>query len=117
MPVSLNELASHLTSAPVYIGYAASGAQAPFAVLRPIIINPIDIAISGAQIDWDGQYGLYCAAESVEASYNLALLMMRQLAGKRLPGGVATVSMGYGPSLLEGLYETQVTIQFNQGGI
>lgn len=102
---------------PVYVGYAPSHAKLPYVVLRPLLVDPTDVAINGDAIDCDNQATAYAAGASVEASFNLARGVMSVLQGARIGGYVLGTSMGYSGALVEGHYESQVTIQNNQGGI
>ena len=98
-------------------GYPPTGAVLPYAVHRPLFADVDADSITGEVIDWDFQYSLYCCGESVEASYNQAVNIMRHLAGARVSGTTLLCSMGYSGAPVEGHYETQVTVQLNQGGI
>lgn len=103
---------------PVYIGYAPSGAQLPYLVMRPLIIDTVtDLALMGAAIDWDSQFSVYCCAASVEASFNLALAVIGTTQGARVQGTTLSASMGYNGAEVEGHYESQVTVQLNQGAL
>jgi hypothetical protein len=100
-----------------YPGYAPTGATLPYVVHRPINFEPDDVAIAGPALGWDLQTGLYCAAGSVEASFNLALAVMMALQGVYVAGSTIITSMGYSGAQVEGHYTSQVTAQLNQGGI
>lgn len=100
-----------------HIGYAPSNAKLPYVVQRPLLINPESTAINGDAMDWDLQFALYACAGSVEASYNLALSLVSALQGARVGGSTLAVSTGYLGASVEGQYESQVTVQINQGGI
>lgn len=104
-------------AAPAHLGYAPTGAKLPYVVSRPLLIDDLELAINGEAIDWDLQYSLYCCGASVEASHNLALMVMRELHGKRVGNTTLSTSMGYDGAQVEGHYESQVTVQLNQGGI
>ena len=104
-------------TAPAHTGYAPSQAQAPYVVSRPLLIDDLTVALDGSAIDWDFQFSLYCVGASVEVSYNLALGVMGDLQGKRVGDTTLSTSMGYIGAQVEGLYESQVTVQLNQGGI
>lgn len=106
-----------LVTAPHFVGYPATGARLPYVVVRPLIISDMNVSVNGSAIDWDHQFTLYCAAGSVEASYNLALLTIKDLYGKYVSGCTITASTGYIGAAVEGHYESQVTVQLNQGGI
>lgn len=100
-----------------YIGYAHTGARVPYVVGRPLIIDTTGEALDGSAIDTDFQFSLYCCGASVEASFNLALDVMGTLQGKRVRGTTLSTSMGYSGAPIEGHYESQVTVQLNQGAI
>jgi hypothetical protein len=82
-----------------------------------LILADEELALAGNSILWDHQTTLYACGASVEASYNLAVLLMSTLQGKRVGGTTLSTSMGYSGAQVEGHYETQVTVQLNQGGI
>jgi hypothetical protein len=112
-----NDIDALITSVPSHIGYAPTGALPPYAVSRPLLIDDLEVALAGNALDWDFQFSIYCVGASVEASYNIALDVMRDLNTKRVGGTTLTTSMGYAGAQVEGLYESQVTVQLNQGGI
>jgi hypothetical protein len=101
----------------VYSGYAPTGAKLPYTVHRPLVLNEEASSVAGVVIDWDYQSTLYACAESVEASWNLAVALMQALSGKPAGGTTLSTSMGYSGAPVEGHYESQVTVQLNQGGI
>lgn len=101
----------------LYIGYPATGATAPYITLRPYLVDPIESALSGAAVYWDDRLVAYTTGASVEASYNLALSVVRLLHGTRIDEAIASCSIGYVGLKVEGLYDSQVVIQANQGGI
>lgn len=103
----------------VYTGYAPTRAALPYTVHRPLILDDVTEAraISGDAGIWDYQTSLYACGASVEASFNLAVELMRTLQGKRVGGTTLSTSMGYNGAQVEGHYESQVTVQLNQGGI
>lgn len=98
-------------------GYATTGAKVPYVVNRPLLIDHEELALDGNPVGWDFQFSLYCAGGSVEASYNLALLVIDRLQGQRVGDSTLDCSMGYIGAQVEGHYESQVTVQINQGGI
>lgn len=106
-----------VTVAPAHLGYAPTGAKVPYVVSRPLLIDDLELALAGDALGWDHQYSLYCAGGSVEAAHNLAVEVIRELHGKRVGGTTLSASMGYNGAQVEGHYESQVTIQLNQGGI
>lgn len=114
---TFTDISAVVTVATVYSGYAPKGAEHPYIVHRPLLVNPDAVAINGDATDWDHQSSMYCCASSSEAAYNLGLAVMNQLQGARVSGTTLSVSMGYAGSPIEGHYETQLTIQLNQGGI
>lgn len=117
--MDMSEVVAALTvvGVPVHPGYAPTGAEAPYIVVRPMAINPNAVSLQGRAIGWDDQLAAYCCADSVEASYNLAKSSMSHLDGLRLGDSTASVSMGYTGAKVEGLYESQVTIQSDQGAL
>lgn len=100
-----------------YPGYAVSKAQLPYSVARTLTLDEEVGSIAGVAINWDKQYTIYACAASVEASQNFAVLIMRALHGARVGNDVLSTSMGYVGAPVEGHYESQVTVQLNQGGI
>lgn len=119
MTVAMSDLTSLLDTAgiPSVLGYAATKAALPYVVGRPLSVAAEDVAANGDAITWDVQHSLYAAAASVEASYNLALAVMRTLQGARVGDSTLSASMGYVGAQVEGHYESQVTVQTHQGGI
>lgn len=103
----------------VYTGYPPTGVKVPYTVHRPLILAdlPETTSIAGTSGIWDYQSSLYACGASVEASYNLAVELMRALTGKYVNGSTLSTSMGYNGAQVEGHYESQVTVQINQGGI
>lgn len=112
-----NDITALVTAAPAHEGYAPTGAKTPYVVSRPLLADDLEIALNGDALGWDFQFSLYCAAASVEASFNLAIAVMQDLQGKRVGGTTLTTSMGYIGAQVEGHYESQVTVQLNQGDI
>lgn len=98
-------------------GMAPTGARLPYTVSRPLLLDPLTGAINGDAIDWDLSFTIYCCAASVAASFNLAQAVIATLHGHYMHGSTLAASMGYAGAMVEGQYETQVTIQINQGGI
>lgn len=115
--MDLLDVKSNITGVPVYIGYAVTGAHVPYVVLRRITLDPLDLSVGGVAVAWSDQVAAYCVGGSVAACDNLAVDVMSQLQGARIDNGVVRVSMGYSGAKVEGNYETQITIQSNQGGI
>lgn len=113
---TLNDITALVTAAPTHTGYAPTGAQVPYVVSRPLLVDNLSVALAGNAIVWDDQFSLYCCGGSVEASYNLAREVMDELQGARVGGTTLKTSMGYIGALVEGLYESQVTVQINRGG-
>ena len=114
---TLDDIKSLLTQTPSYVGEASTGAQSPYTVIRPLFIDNDTLAINGDALGWNTQYSVYCRAASVSASYNLALSVIGTLQGKRVGGSTLSASLGYNGAPVEGQYESQVTVQLNQGGI
>ena len=99
----------------VFDGYASTGSKPPYVVNRPMILDPDAAALCGQALDWDFSFSLYCVGASVEASYNLALRVIQALQGKRVGDSTLSCSMGYSGAQVESRYESQVTVQINQG--
>lgn len=101
----------------VFDGYASTGSTPPYVVSRPMILDTDDLALCGHALDWDFSFSLYCVGASVEASYNLALRLIQALQGQRVGDSTLSCSMGYSGAQVESRYETQVTVQINQGAL
>lgn len=112
-----NDITALVHAAPCMEGYPATGQKLPYVVSRPLLTDSLEGAITGDAIDWDFQFSLYCCGASVEASFNLAVAVMAELQGARAGGTTLKTSMGYSGAQVEGHYESQVTVQLNQGGI
>lgn len=112
-----NDITALVTAAPAIEGYPGTGQKVPYVVSRPLLVDDLELALNGEAIDWDLQFTLYCCGASVEASFNLALAVMAELNGARVGGTILSTSMGYSGAQVEGHYESQVTVQLNQGGI
>lgn len=108
---------AELAGVTIYTGYAPTGAELPYAVHRPLILDALEEALNGEALVWDYQTTMYACGESVEASFNLAVLLMSTLQGARVGNTTLSTSMGYSGAVVEGHYESQVTVQLNQGGI
>lgn len=115
--ITLHEVSDLITIAPVYNGYAPTDAALPYVVHRPLTLNSAGLALSGDALGWDYQTTLYCCGASVEAAFNLALAVIGTLQGKRVGGSTLSTSIGYSSVQVEGHYESQITVQLNQGGI
>ena len=100
---------------PLYDGVAPTGARVPYVVQRPLMHDAEDLAVSGSAVVWDSQMALYCVAGSVAASHALALDVIRHMHGHRVGGSTVSVGMGYSGARIEGLYESQLTLQINEG--
>lgn len=98
-----------------HIGYAPTGAVVPYAVIRPLFIGGDVVALTGEVIDWDHQESIYCCGASVAACFNMAVLLMGSLQGAPFSGTTLSTSMGYNGAQVEGHYESQITVQLNQG--
>lgn len=101
----------------VFPGYPGTQARAPYVVVRPMIFEHENISIGGEAVDWDHQFGLYCVGGSVDASFNLARMVVSALDGSRMGDSTMSLSVGYVGAQVEGNYETQITTQSHQGGI
>ena len=101
----------------VYVGYPPTGVQLPYVVHRPGLIDVPDIAVCGGAVDWDFSHDLYACGASVEASFNLAKLVLGARQGNRIGDSTLATSMGYMGAQVEGHYESQVTAQSYQGGL
>jgi hypothetical protein len=102
---------------PTFDGYPGTGSTVPYVVVRPMILDPEVLALCGETLDWDFNFGVYCCAASVEASFNLAKMSVAALQGKRVGGSTLSCTMGYVGAQTESRYETQITVQINQGAL
>jgi len=99
---------------PAYIGYAHNNARLPYGVVRPVALVPDQVPLSGASWSRSVTIGVYCRAGSVEASFNMALSAIASLDGLAIAGTEATASMGYSGAVVEGAYESMVTVSFGK---
>ena len=116
----LNDITAQLATIGVqnFDGYAATGAALPYTVTRPLDVGTDnDLALNGDVVGWNFQFSVYACGASVEASFNLALAVIKTLQGAWVRGTTLSASMGYNGAEVEGHYESQVTVQLNQGGI
>lgn len=113
----LNDVTALITEVPVHVGYPPTDAKLPYVTHRPLLVDTLDVAVAGNAVDWDFQTTLYCCAAGVEAAFNLAVAVMGTLQGKRVGNSTISTSMGYSGAQVEGHYESQVTVQLNQGGL
>ena len=116
----LNDITAQLATIGVqnFDGYAATGAALPYTVTRPLDVGTDnDLALNGDVVGWNFQFSVYACGASVEASFNLALAVIKALQGAWVRGTTLSASMGYNGAEVEGHYESQVTVQLNQGGI
>lgn len=113
----ITALAEAAADPAVHEGYPPTGATVPYSVHRPLSVNPEAEAVTGDAIDWDYQSTLYACGASVEASFNLAMLLLTALQGARAGGTTLRASMGYSGAPVEGHYECAVIVQLNQGGM
>lgn len=112
-----DDIVALVAAAPCRIGEALTGQEPPYVVSRPLIQDPEGRHLDGSASLWDAQFAFYCVAASVEASYNLGKAVMQDIDGKPVGGTTAASSMSYTGVKVEGLYETLVVAQLNQGGI
>lgn len=115
----LQEIANMLAplGVPADVGYPDTGTKLPYVAIRPLLIDQVSVAIAGNTIDWDYQFTIYACAGSVEAAHNLAVSVMQTLDGKLFGNSTLSTSMGYTGAQVEGHYESQVTVQLNQGAL
>lgn len=111
----MNDIVGLITAAPSHIGYPPTGAKLPYALTRPLLADDLEAAVAGNAIDWDFQFTIYCCAASVEASFNLAMLVMQDLQGARVGDTTLATSLGYDGAQVEGHYESAVVVQLHQG--
>ena len=116
---TLNDIVSIVQGAGLSIvsGYAGTQTKLPYTVVRPLLLGDPQVAVAGNGLAWDEQHTLYACGESVEASFNLAVLLMKTLDGARVGGTTLSTTMGYSGAQVEGHYESQVTVQLNRGAL
>lgn len=115
----LTEITDLLTNslAPCYTGFAPTGATLPYMVHRPLLMQDAGRAVSGGALAWEQSTSLYACAGSVEAAYNLGIAAQQALDGVAVGGVVLATTLGYTAAPVEGHYESQITIQANQGAL
>lgn len=115
--MSTSEIVSMVKSAGLsaFSGYAKTGSTPPYVVVRPMTADPEDLSLRGDVMAYDSRFAAYCVGASVDASFNLAKVVVGALQGKRVAGNVASCSIGYSGAQVESRYETQITIQIDQG--
>lgn len=101
----------------VYDGEAATGAQLPYIVVRPLDLSTEDLALSGGSMAWNNEFAAYCCGAGSTASFNVAKLLIQAVQGVHVGDSTLSTTLGYVGARIEGNYETQVTIQVHQGGI
>lgn len=101
----------------VYKGYAPNNAKPPHAVLRPVYLGDGPVPLSGPQLAYPATIGVYCRGASVEASFNMAVAAIKALDGLAMRGTQAVASMGYTGAVVDGAYESQVTVTFTEGSL
>lgn len=107
-----------LTDTVVYPGYAPGGTRPPYAVVRPISESPAYVSLAGETGSTDQTYGVYCVGDSVLTSHTIASKVLSGFQGARvgIPHGVipsdsvATATLTYTGALVDGLYESLVTV-------
>lgn len=103
------------TGLSAFSGYAKTGSVPPYVVIRPMTSDYEDLTINGEVVSYDSRFSAHCVGASVDASHNLGKQVVSAIRGKRVAGNVAVCSVGYSGALVESRYETQVTIQIDQG--
>lgn len=103
--------------APVYIGYVQTQALSPYFVVRDRSASAMERALTGGGVSYEATADVYCCAETMEASRNLALLALRATDGRLTAGGVLEVSAEYGGEPATGLYEHHLTVRVVAGGL
>lgn len=91
-------------------GYPHTGVRPPYIVVRPLSSTTETQSLEGTMV-WSGEYAVYCVADTVWGSANLAMDAKKLLDGVYIDGTTLTASMSYTGSPVQGLYESLVTIQ------
>lgn len=106
--MTLQEVADEVgTVATAYVGYAPDKAHPPYVVVRPITRLTDGVSVAGKALAYTSAIGAYCVADSVEASYNLAVLVMGALSGE--------VDMNYTGEQVAHRYESLVQVTSLEG--
>lgn len=111
------KLQPELQGARVFNGAAATGAQAPYVVLRGISTTPDTLTLEAQPMAWGYVWGAYCVGSSPEASYNLAVAAVQALQGRWAGDSLLSCEVAYTGLRVEGLYESLVQISVQQGRI
>ena len=96
--------------APVCRGYPQTKMRPPYIVVRPLSSTAEAQSLESTMV-WSGEYAVYCVADTVWGSANLAMDVKKLLDGVYIDGTTLTTSMSYTGSPVQGLYESLVTIQ------
>ena len=96
--------------APVCRGYPQTKMRPPYIVVRPLSSTAETQSLESTMV-WSGEYAVYCVADTVWGSANLAMDAKKLLDGVYIDGTTLTASMSYTGSPVQGLYESLVTIQ------
>lgn len=111
------KLQPELQGAKVFSGAAVTGAQAPYVVLRGISTTPDILTLEAQPTAWGYMWGAYCVGGSPEASYNLAVAAVQALQGRWAGDSLLSCEIAYVGLRVEGLYESLVQIDVQQGRI
>lgn len=102
---------------PTYDGFAPNGCtDKHYAVVRPMAAITADTPIAGASYDHSLTVGVYCRADGITASYNMGVATVNQLNGLVLAGSMLTADLSYTGALIDGQYESAVTVTYIRGG-
>ena len=96
--------------APICRGYPHTGVRSPYIVVRPLSSTAEAQSLESTMV-WSGEYAVYCVADTVWGSANLAMDVKKLLDGVYIDGTTLTASTSYTGSPVQGLYESLVTIQ------
>ena len=111
------KLQPELQGVKVFSGAAASGVHAPYVVLRGISTTPDTLTLEAQPLSWGYLWGAYCVGDSPEASYNIAVAAVQALQGRWAGDSLLSCEIAYTGLRVEGLYETLVQINVQQGRI
>lgn len=102
---------------PLHDGYAESGAEVPYIVVRQTAASsPLD-SLRGTELIGSASWSVYAVANSADASAALGSEVRRRLHGTWSGHTTATATLAYAGAHVSGVYETLVTTQTQEGAL